>query len=85
METKSNKKKSLKARAKRAFGQLSAFATLATVSAMSMAQSAGDIPDDLASADTFMRTKGLIAVGIAGVITLIGLGVTAAKLPRKGS
>jgi len=54
------------------------------VSASAFAQSA-DTPASLDAAVTFMQEKGGIAVAVAAAITLLLLGVTGAKLPRKAS
>lgn len=65
-------------------GKVSAMATGMMLSASAFAQ-ATDLPADLTGADAFMRAKGLIAIGVASVITLIVLGIRGAKLPRSGS
>lgn len=66
-------------------GKVSAVITGSMLSASAFAQSANDIPASLDGVVEFMRSKGLIAVGVAAVITLIYLGITGAKLPRRGS
>lgn len=55
------------------------------LSTMSLAAMAQDTPTTVDEAAAFMQTKGAIAVAVAAAITLIYLGITAAKLPRKGS
>ena len=54
------------------------------VSASAFAQSA-DMPTSVDGAAEFMTSKGGIAIAVCAAITLITLGITAAKLPRKGT
>ena len=77
-------KPSFKARAKKAAAKVATVVTGSLASASAFAQ-ASDMPTDLEAAAGFMTTKGGIAIAVAAAITLITLGVTAAKLPRKGS
>ncbi|WP_164240844.1 hypothetical protein [Stenotrophomonas maltophilia] len=66
--------------------KLSAVVVGSLVSASAFAQAAaGDMPASVDAAAGFMTTKGGIAIAVAAAITLIMLGITAAKLPRKGS
>lgn len=66
--------------------KLSAVVVGSLLSASAFAQAAGgDMPASVDAAAAFMQTKGGIAIAVAAAITLIMLGITAAKLPRKGS
>lgn len=76
---------SMKSRVKSVATKLSAVVVSSMVSASAFAQAAGDMPASVDGAATFMTTKGGIAIAVAAAITLITLGITAAKLPRKGS
>lgn len=78
-------KLSLRARAKSLASKLAAGASTAFFSAAAMAQTATDSPATLDGAAAFMQTKGGIAIAVAAAITLILLGITGAKLPRRGS
>ncbi len=75
---------SLKSRAKSVATRLSSVVVGSLVSASAFAQ-ATDTPGTIEGAAAFMTTKGGIAIAVAAAITLIMLGITAAKLPRKGS
>lgn len=75
---------SVKARVKSAATKLSSVVVGSLVSASAFAQ-ATDMPTSVDAAASFMTTKGGIAIAVAAAITLIMLGITAAKLPRKGS
>ena len=55
----------------------------ALFSAGASAQTVLDMPTHLASAETFMETKGAIALGVVAVLTLITLGIKGGKLPRR--
>ncbi|MCF3498203.1 MULTISPECIES: hypothetical protein [Stenotrophomonas maltophilia group] len=76
---------SVKSRVKSAATKLSSVVVGSLVSASAFAQAAGDMPGSVDGAAEFMTTKGGIAIAVAAAITLITLGITAAKLPRKGS
>ncbi|HEL5613791.1 TPA: hypothetical protein UNK10_000155 [Stenotrophomonas maltophilia] len=76
---------SMKSRVKSVATKLSAVVVSSMVSASAFAQAAGDMPGSVDGAAEFMTTKGGIAIAVAAAITLITLGITAAKLPRKGS
>ncbi|HDS1091465.1 hypothetical protein [Stenotrophomonas maltophilia] len=77
---------SMKSRVKSVATKLSAVVVSSMVSASAFAQAAaGDMPASVDGAATFMTSKGGIAIAVAAAITLITLGITAAKLPRKGS
>lgn len=78
------KRPSFKARAKGVASKLTAVVVGSMVSASAFAQ-ATDTPGTIEGAAAFMTTKGGIAIAVAAAITLIMLGITAAKLPRKGS
>lgn len=78
------KRPSFKARAKGVASKLTAVAVGSMVSASAFAQ-ATDMPATVDGAAAFMTTKGGIAIAVAAAITLIALGITAAKLPRKGT
>ncbi|HHA2743647.1 TPA: hypothetical protein ACOFBO_000217 [Stenotrophomonas maltophilia] len=75
---------SMKSRVKSVAAKLSAVVVSSMVSASAFAQAA-DMPGSVDGAAEFMTTKGGIAIAVAAAITLIMLGITAAKLPRKGS
>ncbi|MCU1180444.1 hypothetical protein JAK28_15705 [Stenotrophomonas maltophilia] len=75
---------SVKSRMKSAATKLSSVVVGSLVSASAFAQAA-DMPADVSGAAEFMKTNGGIAIAVAGTITLIVLGITAAKLPRRGS
>ncbi|MBH1552420.1 hypothetical protein I5U02_20990 [Stenotrophomonas maltophilia] len=75
---------SVKSRMKSAATKLSSVVVGSLVSASAFAQAA-DMPSDVSGAAEFMKTNGGIAIAVAGTITLIVLGITAAKLPRRGS
>lgn len=75
---------SLKSRAKSVATKLSSVVVGSLVSASAFAQ-VTDTPGTIEGAAAFMTTKGGIAIAVAAAITLIMLGITAAKLPRKGS
>lgn len=75
---------SLKSRAKSVATKLSSVVVGSLVSASAFAQAA-DMPADVSGAAEFMKTNGGIAIAVAATITLILLGITAAKLPRRGS
>lgn len=60
-------------------------ASATALSAVSVSAFAQDMPTGIEGAAEFMTTKGGIAIAVAAAITLITLGITAAKLPRKGS
>ena len=78
----STARRSLKGRAVSAFKKASAAVAMSAVSLSAMAQ---DAPASVDGAAEFMQTKGGIAIAVAAAITLILLGITAAKLPRRGS
>lgn len=78
------KRPSFKARAKGVASKLTAVVVGSMVSASAFAQ-ATDMPATVDGAAAFMTTKGGIAIAVAAAITLIALGITAAKLPRKGT
>lgn len=75
---------SIKARAKSAASKLTSVVVGSLVSASAFAQSA-DMPTSVDGAAEFMTSKGGIAIAVCAAITLITLGITAAKLPRKGT
>ncbi len=73
---------SFKARMKSVVSKTAVAVAGSVVSASAFAQ---DMPADVGGSAEFMTTKGAIAIAVASAITLIYLGITAAKLPRKGS
>jgi len=75
---------SIKARVKSAASKLTSVVVGSLVSASAFAQSA-DMPTSVDGAAEFMTSKGGIAIAVCAAITLITLGITAAKLPRKGT
>ncbi|PJL12854.1 hypothetical protein B9Y72_08685 [Stenotrophomonas maltophilia] len=77
------KRPSFKARAKAAASKLTAVVVGSMVSASAFAQS--EMPANVDDAASFMTTKGLIAIAVASAITLLVLGIAAAKLPRRGT
>ncbi|WP_340571285.1 hypothetical protein [Stenotrophomonas sp. G106K1] len=77
------KRPSFKARAKAAASKMTAVVVGSMVSASAFAQS--EMPTSVDDAASFITTKGLIAIAVAAAITLIVLGISAAKLPRKGT
>ncbi|MGE8281344.1 MAG: hypothetical protein ACN6O2_13010 [Stenotrophomonas sp.] len=64
--------------------KVAAGVTGAMVSASAFAQSA-DLPTDVDAAAEWLKTKGAVGIGIAGAITLLIIGIAAAKLPRRGT
>ncbi|APO90442.1 hypothetical protein [Xanthomonas euvesicatoria] len=49
------------------------------------AQAAGALPADETAAKGFMEEKGGAAIAIAFALSMVSLGIVAAKLPRKAS
>lgn len=65
------------------FGKKAAVAVSASVvSASAFAQ---DMPTTVDGAAEWLTTKGAVAIAIAGAVTLLVIGITAAKLPRRGA
>ena len=65
------------------FGKKAAVA--ASTSLVSVSAFAQDLPADVDGAAAWLTTKGAVAIGIAGAITLLIIGIAAAKLPRRGT
>nr|WP_313411720.1 hypothetical protein [Stenotrophomonas geniculata] len=75
---------SIKGRFKSAASKVTGVVVGSLVSASAFAQAA-DLPASVDGAAEYMTTKGGIAIAVCVAITLITLGITAAKLPRKGT